>query len=145
MSRRSGLNGGLKIDRPAAWLGKAALIAVSLGAFASADAAQTRSGGQSGAWRGLNVPSYANGADFQVEADEDEYEIYFRSTDDVKAVFGFYRDYLRKQGFRVARSRTKIDGFKADMVRGRGGPNDTIELDVKLKDGRHKVEIEFDE
>ena len=30
-------------------------------------------------------------------------------------------------------------------IRGPRGPNDTIELDVKMKHGRHKVEIEFDD
>lgn len=96
-------------------------------------------------WRGLNVPRYANGTGFQIETDEDEYEIYFRSHDDVRAIFEFYRGYLQQQGFRVTRSQNKEHGFKVDMVRGRGGPNDTVELDVKSKDGRIKVEIEFDE
>ena len=31
------------------------------------------------------------------------------------------------------------------MVRGPGGPADTVELDAKLRHGRHKVETEFDE
>lgn len=125
-----------------AWRAGLATLAVgSLGAMATGGFAQT----QNQTWRGLNVPSYPNSAGGQVEADDDEYEIYFRSSDDAKAVFGFYRDYLRTQSFRVVRSRTKTDGFKADMVRGRGGPDGTVELDAKLKDGRHKVEIEFDE
>lgn len=98
-----------------------------------------------GPWRGLDVPRYTNGTDFQVEADEDEYELYFRSSDNIRAIFDFYRNYLQKQGFRVARTQTKQHGFKADMVRGQGGPDNTVELDAKLKDGRYKVEIEFDE
>lgn len=98
-----------------------------------------------GSWRGLDVPRYPRSADVRIEPDEDEYEIYFRSRDGVRAVFNYYRTFLQRQGFRVIRSVTKQNGFKADMVRGRGGPNGTIELDAKLKDGLHKVEIEFDE
>jgi hypothetical protein len=97
------------------------------------------------AWRGLNVPSYPNASDYNVETDEDEYEIRFRSQDDVQAVFDFYRDYLQQQGFQVADSRPTSHGFKADLTRGQGGPDDSIELDAKLKHGRYKVEIEFDE
>lgn len=98
-----------------------------------------------GPWRGLDVPRYANGIEFEIEADEDEYEICFRSRDKVRAIFDFYRDYLQQQGFRVARSQIKEHGFKVDMVRGQGSPNDTIELDAKRRDGRYEVEIEFDE
>lgn len=98
-----------------------------------------------GVWRGLDVPRYPDGSDFQVEADADEYELYFRSSDSARAVFDYYRSYLHKQGFRVVRSKSKTQGFKADMVRGRGGPNDTIELDAKLENGLRKVEIEFDD
>ena len=97
------------------------------------------------AWRGLTVPSYPNAADHNVETDGDEYDIRFRSQDNVQAVFDFYRNYLQQQGFRVTDSKPTSHGFKADLVRGQGGPNDTIELDAKLKHGRYKVEIEFDE
>ena len=96
-------------------------------------------------WRGLNVPKYSNATDFAVETDKDEYDIRFRSQDNVQAVFDFYRNYLQQQGFRVTDSKTTSHGFKADMVRGQGGPNNTVELDAKLKHGRYKVEIEFDE
>lgn len=96
-------------------------------------------------WRGMNVPRYSGATDYSVETDGDEYDARFRSQDDPRAVFDFYRDYIQQQGFRVTDSRSTSHGFKADMVRGQGGPNDTIELDVKLKHGRHKVEIEFDE
>ena len=97
------------------------------------------------AWRGLDVPRYSNATDFAVETDKDEYDIRFRSQDNVQAVFDFYRNYLQQQGFRVTDSKTTSHGFKADMVRGQGGPNNTVELDAKLKHGRYKVEIEFDE
>lgn len=96
-------------------------------------------------WRGLNVPKYSNAADYNVKTDPDEYDIRFRSQDNAQAVFDFYRSYLQQQGFRVTDSKPTSHGFKADLVRGQGGPNDTIELDAKLKHGWHKVEIEFDE
>lgn len=127
---------------PYTWL-LATLLSVSLALPATAAAAQGQQAQE--AWRGLDVPRYPNGSNFQVEADTDEYELYFRSSDNARAVFDFYRNYLQKQGFRVARSKTKTQGFKADMVRGRGGPNGSIELDAKLESGLHKVEIEFDE
>ena len=97
------------------------------------------------AWRSLNVPKYSNATDYNIETDKDEYDIRFRSQDNVQAVFDFYRNYLQQQGFRVTDSKPTSHGFKADLVRGQGGPNDTIELDAKLKHGRYKVEIEFDE
>ena len=97
------------------------------------------------AWRGLNVPKYANAADYNVKTDGDEYDIRFRSQDNPQAVFDFYRNYLQQQGFRITDSKPTSHGFKADLVRGQGGPSDTIELDAKLKHGWHKVEIEFDE
>lgn len=75
----------------------------------------------------------------------DEYDIYFHSADDMNKVFNFYRDYLTQQGFKVSKSEDKKHGFKANLARGQGGPDDTIELDVKMKHGRHKVEIKFDE
>lgn len=91
------------------------------------------------------MPRYASATDCSVKTDKDEYGIHFRSQDNVQAVFDFYRNYLQQQGFRVTDSRPTSHGFKADLVRGQGGPNDTIELDAKLKHGWHKVEIEFDE
>ena len=97
------------------------------------------------AWRNLSVPKYSNATDYSVETDKDEYDIRFRSQDNVQAIFDFYRNYLQQQGFRVTDSKPTSHGFKADLVRGQGGPNDTIELDAKLKHGRYKVEIEFDE
>ena len=97
------------------------------------------------AWRGLNVPKYSNATDYSIETDKDEYDIRFRSQDNVQAVFDFYRNYLQQQGFRVTDSKPTSHGFKADMVRGQGGPSNTVELDAKLKHGRYKVEIEFDE
>lgn len=96
-------------------------------------------------WRGLTVPAYVNATDYRTSKDEDEYEMRFRSQDGVQAVFEFYRDYLQRQGFRVADSASKQNGFKANMVRGQGGPNDTIELDVRMRSGLYKVEIEFDD
>lgn len=97
-----------------------------------------------GPWRGLDVPRYPNGSRFHIETDSDEYELYFHSSDDVRAVFDYYRTYLEKQGFRVVRSKTTKNGMKANLARGQG-PNHTIELDAKLDHGRYKVEIEFDE
>ena len=91
------------------------------------------------------MPRYASATDCSVKTDKDEYGIHFRSQDNVQAVFDFYRNCLQQQGFRVTDSRPTSHGFKADLVRGQGGPNDTIELDAKLKHGWHKVEIEFDE
>ena len=125
------------------WL-LAGLLPVTLVLPAGAASSQGQQPAQ-GTWRGLDVPRYPNGSDFQIEADADEYELYFRSSDIPRAVFDYYRNYLQKQGFRVVRSKAKTDGFKADMVRGRGGPNGTIELDAKRENGLHKVEIEFDE
>lgn len=119
----------------------AALLAVPVAALAASRLAHA----QQQAWRGLNVPMYPNATDHKVAADHDEYEIRFRSSDNVQAVFDFYRDYLQRQGFRVTDSRPTSHGFKADMVRGSGGPSDTVELDAKQKHGRYKVEIEFDE
>lgn len=118
----------------------AALLASAFAVPAFTGAAQAQE-----AWRGLSVPRYHNATDFDVKTDDDEYEIYFRSQDGVQAVFDFYRSFLERQGFRVTDSRTKSRGLKADMVRGQGGPADTVELDAKLKQGRYKVEIEFDE
>ena len=126
-----------------AWL-LAALLPVSLALPANTASSQGQQQAQ-GPWRGLDVPRYPNGSDFQIEADADEYELYFRSSDNPRAVFDYYRGFLQKQGFRVARSKAKTDGFKADMVRGRGGPNGTIELHAKRENGLHKIEIEFDE
>lgn len=127
------------------WL-LAALLPMSLAVPAAAASSQGQVQQQAqGSWRGLDVPRYPNGSDVQIEADSDEYELYFRSSDNPRAVYDYYRGYLQKQGFRVARTKTKAQGFKADMVRGRGGPNDSVELDVKLEGGLHKVEIEFDE
>lgn len=96
-------------------------------------------------WHGLNVPRFANITDYTESKDSDEYEMYFRSAQNTKAVFDFYRDYLVNQGFQVTNSKTKKAGFKADLMRGKGGPDDTVELDVKLENGRYKVEIEFDD
>ncbi len=118
----------------------AALLASPLAVLALPDAAQAQE-----AWRGLSVPKYPNATDYRVTTDDDEYKIYLHSQDDVQAVFDFYRKYLEQQGFRATESKSKSHGFEADMVRGQGGPNDTIEMDVKLKHGRCKVEIEFDE
>ena len=119
---------------------RAALLALPLAILALPSAALAQE-----AWRGLNVPKYSNATDYNVETDKDEYDIRFRSQDKVQAVFDFYRDYLQQQGFRVTDSKPTSHGFKADLVRGQGGPNDTIELDTKLKHGMYKVEIEFDE
>lgn len=95
------------------------------------------------AWRDLTVPKYSNAADYTVKTDE--YDIRFRSQDNPQAVFDFYRNYLQQQGFRVTDSKPTSHGFAADLVRGQGGPNDTIEPDAKIRHGWHKVEIEFDE
>ena len=119
---------------------RAALLVLPLAVLALPSAAPAQE-----AWRGLNVPKYSNVTDYNVETDKDEYDIRFRSQDKVQAVFDFYRDYLQQQGFRVTDSKPTSHGFKADLVRGQGGPNNTIELDAKLKHGMYKVEIEFDE
>jgi hypothetical protein len=96
-------------------------------------------------WRGLSVPKYLNATDYGVRQEDDEYEIRFRSQENVQAVFDFYRSYLEQQGFRVTQTKPKSNGFKADMVRGQGGPENTVELDAKLRRGQYKVEIEFDD
>lgn len=116
------------------------LLAPLLGIVAPTGSAQAQE-----AWRGLTVPKYGNATDYTARADGDEYDIHFRSPDNVRAVFDFYRGYLEQQGFRVADSRPTSRGFKANMVRAQGGPNDTVELDAKPKRGGYKVEIEFDE
>lgn len=135
---------GRKHDgRPAAAIGKV-LLAVALASPFAVLASPGTALAQE-AWRGLNVPRYSNATDYAVETDRDEYDIRFRSQDNAQAVFDFYRNYLQQQGFRVTDSRPTSNGFKADMVRGQGGPNDTIELDAKLKRGWHEVEIEFDD
>ncbi len=136
------LRGRIRSGRPRMWAKRGAVALASLFAVSApvlgAALAQ-------GAWRGLNLPKYPNAADYNVKTDEDEYDIYFHSQDNVQAVFDFYRDYLQQQGFRVTQSKPTKHGFKADMVRGQGGPNDTVELDAQPKHGRYKVEIEFDE
>ena len=120
----------------------AALLASPFAVPASSSAALAQE-----AWRGLNVPKYSNATEYNVKTDEDEYDIRFRSQGNAQAVFDFYfyRNYLQQQGFRVTDSNPTSHGFKADLARGQGGPNDTIELDAKLKHGWYKVEIEFDE
>lgn len=97
------------------------------------------------AWRGLTVPKYPDATNYRIKTDSDEYDIYFSSQDNVKTVFEFYVNYLRQQGFSITESRPTKYGHKARLARGRGGPNDTIELDAKPKHGHYKVEIEFDE
>lgn len=142
MARRP-LSGRGRVSRPGASVGGvllAAALALPSAILASPGAALAQE-----AWRGLNVPKYSNATDLAVETDKDEYDVRFRSQDNVQAVFDFYRNYLQQQGFRVTDSKPTSHGFKADMVRGQGGPNDTIELDAKLKHGWHKVEIEFDD
>ena len=123
---------------------KEILLAALLGAPFAVLASSSEALAQE-AWRGLNMPKYSNATEYNVKTDEDEYDIRFRSQDNAQAVFDFYRNYLQQQGFRVTDSKPTSHGFKADLVRGQGGPNDTIELDAKLKHGSHKVEIEFDE
>lgn len=118
----------------------AASLASSLAALAPPGTARAQD-----MWRGLDVPRYPNATDYSAKADEDERDIYFRSHDDARAVFDFYRGYFERQGFRVTESKATKHGFKADMVRGQGGPDSAIELDAKLKNGRYKVEIEFDD
>lgn len=101
-------------------------------------------GASQGAWRGLNVPAYPGATNLSVSSDDDEYELYFQSRDSLQQVFNFYRDFLVRQGFRVASSESKDGGtdLKANLTRGQGAANN-IELDVKLKNGQYKVEIEF--
>lgn len=98
------------------------------------------------AWRGLTVPNYPEATHLSVSSDDDEYELYFQSSDNLQKVFNFYRDFLVKQGFKVVSSKAEDGGtdLKADLSRGAGKANN-IELDVKLKNGQYKVEIEFDE
>ena len=119
---------------------KGALLASLVAALALPGAALAQE-----AWRGLNVPKYSNATDYNVKTDEDEYNIRFRSQDNAQAVFDFYRSFLQQQGFRITDTKPTSHGFKADLVRGQGGPNDMVELDAKLKHGWHKVEIEFNE
>lgn len=120
-----------------------ALLA-GLAAFSIGLAVPAMAQGQQG-WRGLDVPQYAGASDVSTEIDSDEYELYFHTADDTQKVFDFYRDALERQGFEVVSSKTKKRGYKAHLRRGQGGPEDTIELDVKKKHGRVKVEIEFDD
>lgn len=98
-----------------------------------------------GPWRGLQVPAFPGAAELQVDSDTDEYELYFLSADQPRAVFDFYRAYLEQQGFRMVKEEAKQHGHKANFVRGQGGAGNAVELDAKLKGGRHKVEIEFDD
>lgn len=100
---------------------------------------------QQQAWRGFDVPAYPSATNATTGQDADDYEIRFQSQDDPKVVYDFYKNYLQRQGFSVVAERNKRNGFKADMTRGQGGPDDRIELDVKRKDGRYEVEIEFDD
>ena len=100
---------------------------------------------QQQAWRGFDVPAYPSATHSATGQDLDDYEIRFQSQDDPKAVYDFYKNYLVQQGFTVVNEKTKRHGFKADLTRGQGGPDDRIELDVKRKDGRFEVEIEFDD
>jgi len=97
------------------------------------------------AWRGLDVPRYPNANDYHVTPGADEYDIYFSSQDSAQAVFEFYRGYLEQRGFRVTNSTATPRGFKAEMVRGQGGPGNTVRLDENFTNGLHKVEIEFHE
>ena len=117
---------------------KGLLLVPLLGFVAPAGEAQE-------AWQGLNVPKYSRATGCAAKADDDEYDITFRSLDNVRIVFDFYRDYLEQQGSRVTDGRPTSRGFKANLVRGQGGPNDTIGLDATPKHGGYKVEIEFDE
>lgn len=101
---------------------------------------------QPSAWQGLTVPNYPGATRLSVSSDDDEYELYFQSSDSLQKVFNYYRDFLIKQGFRVASSKSEDGGtdLKANLTKGAGKANN-IELDVKLKNGQYKVEIEFDD
>jgi len=123
----------------------APVTALTVPGTAQAQAQQQQQQQQQGAWRGLNPPRYPNANDYRVTSDEKEYEISFSSPDSAQAVFDFYRGYLEQQGFRVTNSTTKASGLKADMVRGQGGPGGTIELEAEIRNGRHEVEIEFED
>jgi len=72
--------------------------------------------------------------------------LYFQSSDSLQQIFNYYRDFLVRQGFKVASSKAEDGGtdLKANLTRGAGKANN-IELDVKLKNGQCKVEIEFDD
>ena len=106
----------------------------------------TTTPGQPETWQGLKVPNYPGATNLSVSSDEDEYELYFQSSDNLQKVFNYYRDFLIKQGFKVDNSKAKDGGtdLKANLTRGKGAANN-VELDVKLKNGQYKVEIEFDE
>lgn len=101
---------------------------------------------QPSTWQGLKIPNYPGATNLSVSSDDDEYELYFQSSDDLQKVFNYYRDFLIKQGFKVDNSKSKDGGtdLKANLTRGKGAANN-VELDVKLKNGQYKVEIEFDE
>ncbi len=134
-------------------MGRYTLLAVLLATSSVYAAAETTShpvtatSEQPGAWRGLRVPDYPGATGLSVSTDDDEYELYFRSGDSLQQVFNYYRDFLERQGFRLRNSDTKDGGqtLEANLMREQGGPNDSIELDAKLRDGRYKVEIEFDD
>lgn len=101
---------------------------------------------QPSAWQGLTVPNYPGATQLVVSSDDDEYELYFQSSDGLQKVFNYYRDFLVKQGFKVENSKAEDGGtdLKANLSKGTGKANN-IELDVKLKNGQYKVEIEFDD
>lgn len=131
---------------PAAFGSDRVMKIALVGALLSVAVALMPSGAQAQeAWRGLTIPNYSNATELTVSQDEDEYEISFKSEDEPKQIFDFYVDYLQQQGFKVTKTKTKKDGYKADMQRDGGGRNNMVELDVKNRHGRHEVEIEFDD
>lgn len=114
---------------------------------ARAVASATVPQGQGAEWHGLRVPSYPGATNLSISSDDDEYELEFRSTDSLPQVFDYYLNVLVQQGFEVRERETRDRGqtLEATLTRGQGGPNDSIELDVKRSDGRYEVEIEFDD
>ncbi|WP_261663596.1 hypothetical protein [Deinococcus sp. Marseille-Q6407] len=119
---------------------KAALAVSFLALFGSA-LAQT-----STAFHGLNVPTYPGAQNVKIETDSDEYELYFKRNNELRRVYDYYVNYFKGQGFTVTSTKFKSSGlgYKANLSRGTG-PQNNIELDVKVKHGMNKVEIEFDE
>lgn len=101
---------------------------------------------QQAVWRGLQIPDYPGATGVTVSKDDDEYELSFQSSDSLERVFAYYRDLLVRQGFQVRNTETDDrDERKADLRRGQGGSDDSIELEVELRNGRYRVEIEFDD
>ncbi|MFC6591019.1 hypothetical protein ACFP81_02555 [Deinococcus lacus] len=121
-------------------MNRAFILFAALSLFGAAAAQQTT------AFHGLNVPTYPGAQNVRIETDSDEYDLYFKRNNELRKVYDYYVQYLSSQGFSVVSTKAKANGmgYKANLSRG-AGPSNNVELDVKVKHGENKVEIEFDE